>query len=165
MQIDPEGKATRIEGDDNPENAALTDEGTQLVAEGLPDLLFVSQPHALSEHTDLSSLVELARSNGAAMKARGSGRILISALAALPMQRHPDRSMEMSTANALMRGVTMALGPQVMVNTPGAGAIGGGTIAETRTAALFPCDPANDNLTGQTLSANGGWSAGYGHNF
>lgn len=40
-----------------------------------------------------------------------------------------------------------------------------GTVAEVADTALFFCDPLNSYTTGQLLSVDGGWSAGYGRNF
>ena len=36
---------------------------------------------------------------------------------------------------------------------------------EVVAAALFLCDPANTYTTGQLLSVDGGWTAGYARNF
>ena len=94
--------------------------------------------------------------------------------------------MRMAGFHALMRTLAMSLAPEVAVNALGAGAIGdgpahlvsgdaamighaavgrAGTVEEACNVALFLCDPDNTYLTGQLLSADGGWAAGYGRNF
>jgi NAD(P)-dependent dehydrogenase (short-subunit alcohol dehydrogenase family) len=40
-----------------------------------------------------------------------------------------------------------------------------GTIEEVVDTALFFADPLNTYTTGQMLSVDGGWTAGYGRNF
>jgi len=191
MQIDLTGKTARIEGDENPISAGLGDallsNGAELLADSLPDLLVVSMPLLPDQEFDWQALEASARQQGSAMKERGSGRIvfLLSALAGLPMRRHPAHSMQMASAQALMRILAMALGPEVTVNALGTGAISTaddlisgdaamlghvpvgrpGTVEEARDVALFLCDPANSYLTGQMLLADGGWAAGYGRNF
>ena len=100
-----------------------------------------------------------------------------------PMRRHPDYSMQMGSMLTCMRTLAMQLGPTVLVNAIGVGAIGdpliagdaamvghasvgrAGTEQEVVDTILFLCDPANTYLTGQMLSVDGGWSAGYGRNF
>jgi len=119
------------------------------------------------------------------MVAQGSGRMifLLSAAATMPMRRHPHYSMQMAAMLTLMRTLAMRLAPGVLVNAVGVGAIGDplvagdaamvghasvgrpGTVEEVADAVLFLCDPANSYLTGQMLSVDGGWSAGYGRNF
>lgn len=191
MEIELTGTTFRIEGAANPIGTALGEalvsSGAQPVADGLPDLLVVSMPLLPDGSFDWPHAEASARRQGAAMKERGAGRIvfLLSALAGLPMRRHPEQSMHMASAQALMRSLAMSLGPEVIVNALGTGAIGAtddlisgdaamlghvsvgrpGTVEEARDAALFLCDPANSYLTGQTLLADGGWSAGYGRNF
>jgi NAD(P)-dependent dehydrogenase (short-subunit alcohol dehydrogenase family) len=86
-----------------------------------------------------------------------------------------------------MRGLAMRFGPQVLVNAVGAGAIVDeasgsfvagaqamlshvptgqpGAICDLVDAVLFLCDPMNSYMTGQVLTVDGGWSAGYGRNF
>ena len=88
-----------------------------------------------------------------------------------------------AAALSRMRGLAMRFGPEVLVNAVGIGAIGDplvagdeamvghasvgrvGTAMEVADTVLFLCDPANTYLTGQMLSVDGGWSAGYGRNF
>lgn len=121
-----------------------------------------------------------------AMQARGKGRILfiLSALAALPARRFVDISVHSAAAYARMRMLAMAYAPQVLVNAVGVGTIGqgecvagdasllghvpigrAGALDEVVAAALFLCDPANTYTTGQLLSVDGGWTAGYARNF
>lgn len=189
MRIELAGTTARIAGADTPLAAALrtalADCGSRLVETELPDLLVLSLP-LLPAPFDWGTEATLAREAGAAMKTRGSGRIvfLLSAAAALPLRLHPEFSMEMASALALMRSLAMALGPEVAVNALGAGAIATdelvsgeaamvghasvgrpGRLDEARDAALFLCDPAAGYLTGQMLSVDGGWMAGYGRSF
>lgn len=192
MQIDLAGTTARIEGAASPVALALRDRlaasGARLVAKGLPDLLILSTPLLDPEGFDWDGLVRTANDLGHAMQARGSGRLvfLLSASAALPIRRQPVLSMRMAALLAAMRGLAMQLAPEVAVNALGAGAIGPdaahlfsgdpamighapvgrpGTLDEACNAALFLCDPENRYLTGQVLSADGGWSAGYGRSF
>ena len=122
----------------------------------------------------------------AAAGAMGPGSrvvLLMSAVAGMPMRRHPGFSVEMAAMLAVLRGLAMRLAPVVRVNAVGAGAIGAplmagdaamlghasvgrpGTVAEVVDAVLFLCDPINTYLTGQMLAVDGGWSAGYGRSF
>lgn len=192
MQIDLKGKTVRIEGAQHPVSVALrerlVDSGATVLAQGLPDLLVLSAPLQETDGFDWDALVRDARETGGRMKLQGSGRIvfLLSASAALPVRRQPDLSMHMAAMGAGMRTLAMSLGPEVAVNALGAGAIGtgpdnlccgdaemighaalgrAGSADEACNVALFLCDPDNDYLTGQLLSADGGWSVGYGRNF
>lgn len=192
MQIDLSGKTARLFGAVHPVSAALQDRlaqsGAALVQTGPADLLILSAPLLDTPEFDWESLAETARTEGAAMKARGSGRIvfLISASAGLPVRRQPDLSMRMAALNVLMRTLAMSLAPEVAVNALGAGAIAmqsgalcsgtaemvghasvarPGTVAEACDVALFLCAPENGYLSGQLLCADGGWSAGYGRSF
>jgi NAD(P)-dependent dehydrogenase (short-subunit alcohol dehydrogenase family) len=192
MDIDLNGRTARIEGAMHPVATALgqrlADCGATLVADGLPDLLIVSAPLLPDPGFDWDGLAETASRSGAAMKARGAGRIvfLLSASATLPVRREPDFSMRMAGLHALVRTLAMSLAPEVAVNAMGAGAIGEdaarlvsgdaemighaavgrpGTVDEAVNVALFLSDPDNGYLTGQLLSADGGWAAGYGRNF
>ena len=191
MQIDLWGKTARIDGAANPISAALRDRlaenGAIIVPDGLPDLLILSAPLLQATGFDWDSLADMAHDMGAAMKARGAGRIvfLLSACAALPTRRIPELSMRMAALQVVMRTLAMSLAPEVAVNAMGAGAIGdpaylisgdaemighaavgrAGSVTEACNVALFLCDPDNGYLTGQLLSADGGWTAGYGRNF
>lgn len=192
MQIDLAEKTARIEGAATKVSASLRDRlaenGAMMVMEGVPDLLILSAPLLEGSDFDWDGLSETARSIGGAMKARGAGRILflLAASATLPVRRQPDLSMRMAALHALMRGLAMSLAPKVAVNALGAGAIcteagvlisgdsamighaavgRAGTVAEASNVALYLCDFENTYLTGQMLSADGGWTAGYGRSF
>ena len=125
---------------------------------------------------------------GEAMAARGSGRIvlLLSATAAVPARRFPELSVAAGAAVLAVRTLAMRLGPSVLVNAIGCGAIAGpdgmliaghasmlthvptgqpGTVDDIVSAVLFLCDPQNSYMTGQLLTVDGGWSTGYGRNF
>ena len=117
------------------------------------------------------------------------GRIvfLLSAMAALPVRRYPDYSVKMAAAYAGVRVLAMELAPSVLVNAVGVGVIGGegtgeplagevamlshtaigrsGTIDEAVALVMFFCDPLNSYTNGQLLSADGGWTSGYGRDF
>jgi NAD(P)-dependent dehydrogenase (short-subunit alcohol dehydrogenase family) len=189
MQIDLTGKTVRIEGAANPISDALRHRlaecGAMPGPAGPTDLLILSAPLLDTAGFDWDALAETARTEGAAMKARGTGRIvfLLSASAGLPVRRQPDLSMRMAGLNVVMRTLAMSLAPEVAVNALGTGAIGmgaddlcsgtaemighaavgrAGTVREACDVALFLCDPDNGYLTGQILCADGGWGAGYG---
>lgn len=123
-----------------------------------------------------------------AMVRRGSGRIvvLLSALAALPARRFPEASLSASAGLFDVRLAAMRFGPAVLVNAIGCGVISTpegplvagdaamlshvptgqpGAVEDIVNAVLFLCDPANSYMTGQMLTVDGGWSAGYGRNF
>jgi NAD(P)-dependent dehydrogenase (short-subunit alcohol dehydrogenase family) len=190
MQIDLDGRTVQLRGDNNP----LVSAGlAALVANGAtlddtmtaPDLQLVSLPLLPRDDVDAGSLVAAARTTGEAMRVRGSGRIvfIMSAVAGVPMRRHPKFSVEMAATLTAMRAFAMTLGPAVLVNALGVGPIGApllggdaamlshasverpGTIEEVVAALLFLCDPLNSYTTGQLLSVDGGWSAGYARNF
>jgi NAD(P)-dependent dehydrogenase (short-subunit alcohol dehydrogenase family) len=191
MNIQLNGVSIALIGDDNPVSraagVAMARNGATLVEaeDGLPGILVVSLPIELTATFDWSQQRVLSRESGRAMKARGHGRVLfvLSAIAAIPMRRQPDYSTEMAAALAFMRGLAMELGPEVLVNAVGIGAIGeplvggdaamighasvgrAGTVDEVCAALLFLCDPMNSYMTGQMLSVDGGWSVGYGRNF
>lgn len=192
MRIDIEGKTTRIEGATNQVTAALRDRlaenGAANLPDGLPDVLILSAPLLWEAGFDWDRLADMACGIGAAMKVRGSGRIvfLMSACAGLPVRREPDLSIRTAALHAAMRALAMSLAPEVAVNAVGAGAIGTnrgdlisgqsemighaavgrpGSVREVCDVALFLCDPENGYLTGQLLSADGGWAAGYGRSF
>lgn len=142
------------------------------------DLLAAAAPRA----------VAIPEPHAEAMARRGSGRIvvLLSALAAVPARRFPSVSLSAGAAFAEVRLAAMRFGPALAVNAVGCGAIAdpeGSLIAgdaamlthvptgqpgegeDVVNAVLFLCDPANSYTTGQMLSVDGGWSAGYGRNF
>lgn len=192
MQIELNGALVELCGHSNEVTGAalqaLAANGAQIATSaqtGLPDILLVSLPLLPRDGVDAFPLLAAASSTGEAMLARGSGRILflLSAAAGMPMRRHPGYSAQMAAALAGMRTLAMQAGPKVLVNAVGVGAIGEpiiagdpgmlghasvkrpGTIAEIVDTVLFFCDPMNTYTTGQMLSVDGGWSAGYGRNF
>jgi NAD(P)-dependent dehydrogenase (short-subunit alcohol dehydrogenase family) len=190
MEIDLSGQALQFAGAETAVSAALR---TRLAASGavetqdVPDLLILSAPLLDSPEFDWDGLAGRARSVGAAMKAKGSGRVVfvLAASAALPVRRQAELSARMAGLQAVMRTLAMSLAPEVAVNALGCGAIAtdgilvsgdiemighasvgrAGTVEEACDAALFLCDRENAYLTGQILMADGGWSAGYGRNF
>ncbi|MEI6100185.1 MAG: SDR family oxidoreductase [Alphaproteobacteria bacterium] len=149
------------------------------------DLLLVSFPLLPALASQIGMQHEIAERMAAKMLESASGRIifLLSAVAAMPMRRYPEYSVMQAAALSRMRGLAMRFGPEVLVNAVGIGAIGDplvagdeamvghasvgrvGTAMEVADTVLFLCDPANTYLTGQMLSVDGGWSAGYGRNF
>lgn len=189
IKVDLEGMRFALTGDDNPVagalRAALVANGATEAGSDLPDLLVLSFPLLPAEGTDVEPLLELAERSGSAMFARQHGRILclVSAVAGMPMRRHPDFSHRMAGVVTRVRTLAMRLGPHVLVNAVGVGAIGEplvagdaamighaavkrpGSVAEVVDTALFFADPLNTYTTGQMLSVDGGWIAGYGRNF
>lgn len=155
--------------------------------DSLPDLLVLVHGLKASDDDD-TRLTVLAGTAGERMAERGSGRIvhLLSAAGLVPMRRHPQHSAAAASAVFAMRALAMRLGPGVQVNAVGAGAVKdgpdqliagdhamlshvpdgrAGQLGHLIDAALFLCDPANTYMTGQVLTVDGGWSAGYGRNF
>lgn len=189
IHVDLPGKAISLLGDINPVTVALRDalvaNGATLGDETDPDMLILSFPLLPAEGIATDALLARAESIGEAMAQRGHGRILaiVSAAAGMPMRRHPDYSRKMAGVLTTVRTLAMRLGPHVLVNAVGVGAIGEpvvagdaamlghasvkrpGTVAEVVDTALFFADPLNTYTTGQMLSVDGGWSAGYGRNF
>lgn len=189
MRIELAGKVLTVLGDENPlaarASAALLacgarrDDGTSA-----PNILLMSLPLAACDDLDAGAMLAPTREIGAAMAERGGGRILVllSALAGLPMRRHPLYSAATAAA-AGMRTLAMELGPEVLVYAVGLGAFGdpplcgdaamlghaplgrAGTLDEIAGPVLFLCDPMNSYTTGQLLLVDGGWSTGYGRNF
>lgn len=189
MKIEATGTSVGVVGVKGPILAAtleaLRTNGAKIVNSSTPDILLVSLPLMPADAIDVATPMAAARSSAALMAARGSGRIvcLLSGIAGLPMRRHPAYSAAMAMALADLRGLAMSFGPQVLVNGVGVGLIGdplvagdramlthvpvdrSGTIDEVVAAVLFFCDPLNTYSTGQMLSVDGGWSAGYGRDF
>lgn len=189
MQIDLKGTRFSLEGDENPVaaalRAALTENGATASADELPDLLILSFPLLPADGIDAGPLLVVAEATGAAMFERGHGRILclVSAIAGMPMRRHADFSRRMAGVVTTVRTLAMRLGPHVLVNAVGVGAVGEplvagdaamlghasvnrpGSVGEVVDTALFFADPLNTYTTGQMLAVDGGWSAGYGRNF
>lgn len=194
MEIDLEGTVFALDGDTNPVAeaavAALQANGGHLV-EGsharAADILLISCPLRPGTATgDPRSLYADARKAAVTMTERGRGRIvfLLSAIASIPMRRHPRFSMENASILAGMRTLAMEFGPKVLVNAVGVGAVEdetmvsgdkamlshtpvgrAGSIEEAVAAVLFFCDPLNTYTSGQMLGVDGGWMAGYGRNF
>ena len=190
MRIELQNISVELRGDQNPVAAAtlaaLRANGATLDALApLPDILVMSLPLLPVAGYDPAPLLQVARQAGDAMFARGSGRIvfLVSAAAGMPMRRHPEFSVAMAGVMATVRTMAMQLGPKVLVNAVGVGAVGEpllagdaamlghasvkrpGTVAEITDTVLFFCDPLNTYTTGQMLLVDGGWSAGYGRSF
>lgn len=192
MRVDLGGLRVGFRGDVNPVSdcalARMVANGACVMQGGsaaLPDILVISLPLLPVEGVVVAPLQTVAATIGDTMVAQGSGRMifLLSAAATMPMRRHPHYSMQMAAMLTLMRTLAMRLAPGVLVNAVGVGAIGDplvagdaamvghasvgrpGTVEEVADAVLFLCDPANSYLTGQMLSVDGGWSAGYGRNF
>lgn len=191
MEIDLKHVLVALTGDRNPvavevldalrANGAAVDEASSV----LPDILVVSLPLLPRDGYDPEPLLQSARVAAAGMVARGKGRIvfLASAAAVMPMRRHPGFSVAMAHAVATVRTLAMECGPTVLVNAVGVGAVGeplvagdaamlshasvkrSGTVREVTDTLLFFCDPLNTYTTGQVLSVDGGWSAGYGRHF
>jgi NAD(P)-dependent dehydrogenase (short-subunit alcohol dehydrogenase family) len=187
MQIDLNRTSVALVGESNPIAVAALD---ALVANGgrvsnAPDILLVSLPLAPRAGVEVTPLLAAARKAAERMAAGDGGRILflVSAIAGMPMRRHTDFSVAMASVLAGVRGLAMEFGPKVLVNALGAGAIGepllagdeamlshasikrSGTVEEITDTVLFFCDPLNSYTTGQLLSVDGGWTAGYGRHF
>ncbi len=190
MRIDLQSTFVELRGEQNLVAAAALDaleaNGAMIDAVArLPDILLLSLPLLPVAGLDPAPLLQAARTTGDAMFARGSGRILflVSAAAGMPMRRHPEFSVAMAGVLATVRTMAMQLGPKVLVNAVGVGAVGEplvagdaamlghasvkrpGSVAEVTDTVLFFCDPLNTYTTGQMLSVDGGWSAGYGRSF
>ncbi len=191
IKVELGNQLVSLSGDRNPIADALIEtlqaNGAMLAAdpERLPDILVVSLPLLPTEGMAPEPLLRIATATGEAMQARGNGRIifLLSAVAGMPMRRHPDFSREMAGVLTTVRTLAMRLGPEVLVNAVGVGAAGEpliagdtamlghasvkrpGLVSEVVDTALFFADPLNSYTTGQMLVVDGGWSAGYGRSF
>lgn len=183
MRIDLAGRRFRLLGATTPVAAAAAEAlgANGATDAGDPTLLLVSFPLLPTEASPGPLLAEAE----AAVAAMPEGRaiFLLPAAAGLPMRRHPGFSAAMAAALATVRTLAMRRAPAVLVNAVGLGAIGDplvagdaamlghaavgrpGTLAEAVAAVLFLADPMNSYTTGQLLSVDGGWSAGYGRNF
>ena len=191
MEIDLAGAGVALEGSRNPVaeaawGALLANVG-RIADSAASDVLLISCPLLpLSADADVHEKLRFARKSATAMAERGDGRIvfLLSAIAGMPMRRHPAFSADMAGIVAGVRTLAMEFGPTVLVNAVGFGLLAGdatisgdeaqlthiplgrpGTISEAVSAVLFLCDPLNSYTTGQLLSVDGGWTAGYGRNF
>jgi NAD(P)-dependent dehydrogenase (short-subunit alcohol dehydrogenase family) len=190
MTIELAGRTFRLAGAPGPigdaVGAALAANGGRPAGEAaIADLLIVSYP-LLPDAGDGGPAPAL-QDSGRAMAEGAGGRIvfLLSAMAALPMRSHVDYSVAMAAAFAGVRALAMQLGPKVLVNAVGAGAIAAngallagdermlthaslgraGAAEDIVNAVLFLCDPMNSYTTGQILNVDGGWTVGYGRNF
>lgn len=159
-----------------------------------PDLLLVSFTLDMADDGTADCAIAMATASrmidrvsqvARLMLSQGGGRIvlLMSAVAGLPMRRHPHVSMLMAGALAGMRTLAMQCGPSLSINAVGVGVVGdpvvagdaamlshtalgrAATVQEIVACVLFFCDPENSYCTGQLLSVDGGWSAGYGRDF
>jgi hypothetical protein len=188
MDIELSGATYCLLGEENEvamaASSALAANGG-IASQEAPDILIASFPLLPRDDLDVEPLLAEIEALGVAMQGRGSGRIvfLVSAAAAIPMRRHADYSARLAMVHTHMRTLAMRLAPQVLVNALGVGAIGTpliagdaamlghasikrpGTVDEAVSALLFFCDPLNTYTTGQLLSVDGGWSAGYGRSF
>lgn len=188
MKVDLAGKRARISGDSNAVTeaiaAALAENSAVLSDAGPADIAVFALPLLPGSHVDIEPLMAEMQQAAAAMSERG-GRILLiaSAIALMPMRRHPEFSRQVAAATAAVRSLAMAHGPGVVVNAVAVGAVGKplvsgdsamlshvplgrpGTVAEVVGAALFLLDPRNSYTTGQVLVVDGGWGIGYGRNF
>ena len=192
MQIDLEDVLVEMRGEAGAVASSISQElasnGATIAekhADALAHILIVLLPLLPQDGLDLAPALLAARLTAEAMQRRGRGRIVfvLSAAAGMPMRRHADYSVQMAGALTVMRTLAMQCGPTVLVNAVGAGAIGepliageaamlghasvkrAGTVSELVDTVLFFCDPANTYTTGQMLSVDGGWSAGYGRSF
>ena len=192
MQIDLEDVLVEMRGEAGAVASSISQElasnGATIAekhADALAHILIVLLPLLPQDGLDLAPALLAARLTAEAMQRRGRGRIVfvLSAAAGMPMRRHADYSVQMAGALTVMRTLAMQCGPAVLVNAVGAGAIGepliageaamlghasvkrAGTVSELVDTVLFFCDPANTYTTGQMLSVDGGWSAGYGRSF
>lgn len=191
MRIELSNQTAALLGDRNAVALACIEaieaNGARVVADAsrMPDMLVASLPLVPADGVEIRPLLQEVNNIADGMVARGKGRILflLSAAAAMPMRRHADYSVQMAAALAGMRALAMRSGPSVLVNAVGVGLVGEpivagdaamlghasvgrpGNVGEVVSTALFFLDPLNTYATGQMLSVDGGWSAGYGRNF
>jgi len=195
MRIDLEGRRVAIGGVRHAlaeaAAAALAESGATVGfgGENEADLLIVAHPLDLDAAYRPDELIALAERTADAMMARGGGRILhfVPAVAVLPMRRHASAGPALAAVIAAMRGLAMRAAPAVLVNALATGWIadGGlgdpasgdpamgthvplgrpGRIEEAVAGLLFLADPMNTYTTGQVLTVDGGWTAGYGRDF
>jgi len=188
MNIDLNDRMVLFTGSDTVVTAhakkALVANGASVIDDtAVPDLLIVSFPLVPCADIQLEPSVAKARSVAQAMGTGSRIVFILSAIAAMPMRRYPEYSTQMAAALAAMRVLAMEHGPKVLVNALGVGLLGepeeagdaamlshvpqgrAATRDEVIAPLLFLCDPLNSYTTGQILSVDGGWSAGYGRNF
>jgi NAD(P)-dependent dehydrogenase (short-subunit alcohol dehydrogenase family) len=191
MKVDLEGKSFRLVGVPGAlcdvVIAALEANGARAATEQA-NILVVAHQLLPSEPGSLDVQPATFTDEIAMMAADGGGRIifLLSAMASIPMRRHIDYSAAMASAVTRMRVLAMQHGPHILVNAVGAGMIEdesgdilsgsqhmlshiplakAGTAEDVANAVLFLSDPLNSYTTGQLLTVDGGWSAGYARNF
>jgi len=189
MNVDLSGRIARISGETNQVaeaiSAALQHNGARLDDAALADLHLFSLPLLPGSGRAIEPLLDDMQQVATAMVARGGGRILVivSAMAVMPMRRHPEFSRQLAGVVAAVRSLAMAHAPDVTINAVAVGLIGEplvagdaamlshvpvgrpGEVEEVVGAALFLLDPRNSYTTGQVLVVDGGWSTGYGRNF
>lgn len=190
MRIDLRGRRAVLAGRRNAvaeaASAALAENGAMVsFDEAADDADLLVLVHALDLEPGYrpEPLIALADRAADAMLAKGGGRILhvLPAAAALPMRRHAEASRALAPVVAAVRGLAMQAAPAVLVNALATGwldegsgdpAMGthvplgrAGRIEEAIAALLFLADPMNSYTTGQLLTVDGGWSAGYGRDF
>lgn len=189
MKVDLAGKIARISGEANQiaeaMSAALLHNGARLEDAALADVHLFSLPLLPDSGIDIEALLDDMQQVATAMAARGGGRIVViaSAIAVMPMRRHPEFSRQLAGVVAAVRSLAMAHAPHVAINAVAVGLIGEplvsgdaamlshvpvgrpGEVEEVVGAALFLLDPRNSYTTGQVLVVDGGWSVGYGRNF
>lgn len=195
MRIDLEGRRVAIGGVRHAlaeaAATALAENGATVAFGGdsEPDLLIIAHPLDLDAAYRSDDLIALAERTADAMMARGAGRIihLVPAVAVLPMRRHAAAGPALASVIAAMRGLAMRAAPSVLVNalatgwiadggpegaTSGDAAMGThvplgrpGRIEEAVAGLLFLADPMNTYTTGQVVTVDGGWTAGYGRDF
>ena len=145
MEIDLAGAVVALEGDTNPiadaALAALRANGGKVAADPktLADIVLIScplRPGMIAD--DPRAMHADVRKIAASMAARERGRIvfLMSALAGMPMRRHPKFSMENASILAGVRTLAMEFGPKVLVNAVGIGMVEDVTIVSGDKAML-----------------------------
>ncbi|MBN9432718.1 MAG: SDR family oxidoreductase [Bosea sp.] len=190
MRIDLEGRRVAIGGVRHAladAAAAALAENCATVAFGVEreaDLLIIAHPLDLDAAYRPDELIALADWTADAMIERGGGRIIhiVPAVAVLPMRRHAAAGPALAAVIAAMRGLAMRAAPTVLVNALATGWIEAGAsgdaamgthvplgrpgrIEEAVPGLLFLADPMNTYTTGQVLTVDGGWTAGYGRDF
>jgi NAD(P)-dependent dehydrogenase (short-subunit alcohol dehydrogenase family) len=130
-----------------------------------------------------AELIESLSRTAAVAMTRPGGRIVnvASALGLVPVRGESAIAAAAAAVFAMTRALALELGSAgIRVNAVAVGAIGEasterllshtplarqGTAGEVADAALFLADPENSYTTGQVLTVDGGWTAGYARNF
>lgn len=189
MIVDLKGRRARLLGETNPVSTALWKalmaNGAVLAAGDDADLGVVSLPLLPVAGISIDPLLDEMHRWADAMATRGGGRmlLLVSALAVMPMRRHPEFSRRIAGAIPAVRSLAMRHGETVAVNALALGAIGQpevagdaamlshvpvgrpGSVDDAVGSGLYLLDPCNSYTTGQVLVVDGGWSVGYGRSF